>query len=99
MADSAIAAGVTITELRVTGARGGASTRFGRRSGALDANHLVIETAPAMAITTISAPTIIKRQGRCMEALLLLSQTHNRISDSIVVPRTGRIESPLAPGS
>src|SRR5262245_31899435 len=98
MADSAIAAGVTITELRATGARGGASTRFGRRSGALDANHLVIDAAPALAITTISAPTIIKPRGRCMPALLLLSQTYTyfRLNRGAT---TGRIESSLAPGS
>src|ERR1700730_13455350 len=66
MAVSAIAADVTMTELRVTGASGGISTSFGRRSGALAANHLVAHRPPASPTTAISTPTTIMPQGRRM---------------------------------
>ena len=59
MAVSAIAAGVTITEVRVTGWSGGTSTSAGRLPLPEPDIRLMAQIAPPKETTTISAPMAI----------------------------------------
>ncbi len=70
MALSAIMAGVTMVELRVTGLSGGTSTSFGRRSpGAL--SMFIAQIVPANEATTTSPPATIFPSVRPMGTTLL----------------------------
>ena len=66
MAVSAIAAGVTMTEVRVTGSSGGTSTSTGRLPLPEPDVRLMTPTAPPKETTTTSAPMAILPQGRRM---------------------------------
>ncbi len=70
IAVSAMAAGVTITELRASGLSGGTSASAGRRS-ALGESTCIATNAPAKETTTTSTPAAILPTGRAMRAILL----------------------------
>jgi hypothetical protein len=63
-----MAAGVTITELRATGASGGTSTSAGRWSFVPGQSQFSAHTAPPNETMATSAPMTILPQGKCMPA-------------------------------
>ena len=74
MAVSAMAAGVTITEVRVLGCSGGTSTSAGRRSPAPGESTFITQTATANETTTVKPPMAILPQGRCMHHPVVSNQ-------------------------
>ncbi len=66
MAVSAIAAGVTMTEERLTGLSGGTCTSTGRFSSRLGENRFITRIAPANEPATTTAPRTIFPTGRAM---------------------------------
>ena len=70
MAASAIAAGVTTTDVRATGLSGGTSASAGRRCPAPGHSRFIAQIEPRNETTTTSAPTAILPQGRCISLTL-----------------------------
>src|SRR5262245_64315897 len=68
IAESAIAAGVTITDLRAAGASGGTSTSAGRWPLGPGESQFNAQTAAANETTATSTPMTILPQDKCMLA-------------------------------
>ena len=67
-------AGVTMTELRATGASGGTSTRAGRRFFGFDQSQVDAQTAPPNTTTAMSPPMTILLHDPCMAIIPCESQ-------------------------